>query len=107
MECTFIDFRKILKDKLAEESRKHPLIAVYVDHRYAVVGELAHRLTIPLADILFGHASIDKMDVVVMTFSDYEEARRVFSLIPKGWKVEDVFVPVQLWHNGEMEEEDL
>ena len=65
MECAFIDFRKIVKNKLSQESEKHPLIAVFVDHRYAVVGELAQRLKIPLADILFGHASIDKTGQMV------------------------------------------
>jgi hypothetical protein len=107
MECWFIDLKQIIKERLAQESKKYPLIAVYVDHRYAVAGELAQRLKIPLADILLGYASIDKMDIVVVTFSDPAKARQTFDLIPKGWRVEGEFILVQLWHQGELLAEDL
>lgn len=103
----FIDLKKLVRDQLRKESQKYPLIAVYVEHQYAVVGELAQRLQIPLADVLLGHASIDKMDIVVLTFADCAEARAVFEQLPTCWRVEDEFILVQLWYQGELVAENI
>ena len=102
MECWFIDVKQLVSNRLTMDSQQHPLIAVHVGHRYAVVGALAQQLKIQLSDILFGYATMEKMDIVVLTFHDPAEAETAFQRIPKDWVVEGQPVLAQLWEQGKI-----
>lgn len=109
MNVLFFDFKQLFKEKLTQLSRQEAVIAVYLQHRHRVLGALTHLLKINLADVLLGKASTENMDVLLLTFPDYAQAKEAFYNIPKNWHLEEDngFVHVQLWHQGQLEAENI
>jgi hypothetical protein len=111
MNVLFFDFKQLFEEKLTQLSRQETVIAVYLQHRHRVLGALTHLLKINLADVLLGKASTENMDVLLLTFSEYAQAKKVFYTIPKNWHLEEGnnngLVHVQLWHQGQLEAENI
>ena len=109
MDILLIDFKQLLQEKLTQLSEQQAIIAIYLQHRHAVLGALTHLLQINLADVLLGKASIDNMDVLLLTSPDYAHANDLFCNIPKNWRLngsEDL-IHVQLWHQGKLQAENI
>ena len=109
MNVLFIDFKQLLEEKLTQLSKQEAVMAVYLQHRHRVLGALTHMLQINLADILLGKASTKNMDVLLLTFPEYAQAKEAFYTIPKNWHLEgdNGLVHVQLWYQGELEAENI
>ena len=109
MNVLFIDFKQLLEEKLTQLSKQEAVMAVYLQHRHRVLGALTHMLQINLTDVLLGKASTENMDVLLLTFSEYAQAKEAFYNIPKNWHLEEGngLVHVQLWHQGQLEAENI
>ena len=109
MNVLLIDFKQLLKEKLMQFSEQEAIIAIYLQHRYSVLGALTHLLQINLADVLLGKASIDNMDVLLLTSPDYARAKDLFYNIPRNWRLDgdDGLIHVQLWYQGKLQAENI
>lgn len=108
MQIFFLDFKQVLQEKLAELSEQETVLAIYLQHRPAVLGALTQLLEISLTEVLLGQASINSMDVLVLSFSEPQQARDLFFNIPKKWRIsgEKDMIQVQVWHQGRLEAEN-
>ena len=107
MHLLFVNFQQMFEEKLTQLSSQETVIAIYLEQNHALLGALVQLLKINLADVLLGKASTEHADVMLLTFSDAEEARAAFRMIPVQIQLQgqQATLHVQLWFQGVKEAE--